>query len=276
MRFVKSMALAMVMLVSGVAPAQDRGSTASTLVPTTGKTVLATPSARITAPGRAELTKQDVDTWLEGYLPYAMRSGDIPGAVVTVVKDGRILTARGFGYADIAKRTPVDPATTLFRPGSISKLFTWTAVMQQVEQGKVSLDQDINTYLDFKIPPRDGKPVTMRQLMTHTGGFEESAKGIIFYDRKYDLPLDRFLKRAIPKRIFAPGTTPAYSNWGTALAAYIVQRTSGEEFDNYLDRHIFTPLDMRHSTFRQPLPANLARHMATGYPNPGQPSPGFE
>ncbi|RZJ99581.1 MAG: class A beta-lactamase-related serine hydrolase, partial [Novosphingobium sp.] len=94
---------------------------------------LAAPTA---PPATAVLTKADVDTWLDGYMPFALRSGDIPGAVVTVVKDGKILTARGFGYADVAKRKPVDPTRTLFRPGSVSKLITWTAVMQQVEQGR--------------------------------------------------------------------------------------------------------------------------------------------
>src|SRR4051812_27409072 len=104
------------------------------------------------------LTKADVDVWLDGYLPYALRTADIPGVVVTVVKDGQLLTARGFGYADVEKKTPVDPERTLFRPGSVSKLITWTAVMQLVEQGKLDLDKDVNTYLDFKIPDYDGKP----------------------------------------------------------------------------------------------------------------------
>ena len=174
------------------------------------------------------------------------------------------------------KRTPVDPAKTLFRPGSVSKLFIWTAVMQQVEAGKLDLDADINRYLDFQIPPFDGKPVTLRQIMTHTGGFEETAKGIIYFDAKYDHPLADYIKQWTPVRIFAPGTTPAYSNWATSLAAYIVQRTSGEELNTYLERHIFTPLGMHDSSFRQPLPASLAPQMAGGYPKPGQPSPGFE
>ena len=244
------------------------------------------PSATATAPAAAALPatptgphaldKADVDAWLDGYMPYALHSGDIPGAVVVVVKDGKILTARGFGYADVDKRTPVDPERTLFRPGSVSKLFTWTAVMQLVEQHKIDLDADVNTYLDFKIPLRDGQPVTMRQLMTHTGGFEETGKGVVFFDPKYSIPLKQYLTRWVPTRIFAPGTTPAYSNWGTALAAYIVQRVSGESFENYLDRHIFAPLAMHNATFHQPLPAGLAAQMATGYPKPGQPSPGFE
>ena len=216
-------------------------------------------------PGGAQLTAEDVNAWLDGYMPGALRTADIPGAVVVVVKDGKVLPARGFGYADADKRTPGDPDRTLFRPGSVSKLITWTAVMQLVEQGKLNLDQDVNTYLDFKIPPYEGKPITLRQIMTHTAGFEEAVKGLIVLDPKQHVPLEKYMKRWTPTRIFAPGTTPAYSNWATSLSAYIVQRVSGEDFDAYLDRHIFAPLGMRNSTFRQPLPANLAGLMATGY-----------
>ena len=164
-------------------------------------------------------------------MPYALRAGGIPGAVVTVVKDGKLLTARGFGYADLAKKTPVDPDRTLFRPGSVSKLFTWTAVMQLVEQGKLDLDTDINKYLDFKIPPYHGQPVTLRQIMTHTAGFEEATRDTVTHDPKAFIALETYIKRWTPERIYAPGTTPAYSNWATTLAGYIVQRVSGQDFD---------------------------------------------
>ena len=212
----------------------------------------------------AVLTTDDVNAWLDGYMPYALHTGDIAGAVVAVVKDGKILTERGYGYSDVAKHTPVDPKLTLFRPGSVSKLITWTAVMQLVEQGKIDLDADVNQYLDFKIPPREGKPVTMRNLMQHTAGFEEQAKDIMSEDSKA-LAFETLLKQWVPERVFAPGTTPAYSNYGASLAGYIVQRLSGEPFDDYLDKHIFVPLDMKHSTFRQPLPAELAPLMSKGY-----------
>lgn len=210
------------------------------------------------------LTADDVNAWLDGYLPYALHTGDIAGAVVAVVKDGQILTERGYGYSDVAKHTPVDPKLTLFRPGSVSKLVTWTAVMQMVEQGKIDLDGDVNQYLDFKIPPREGKPVTMRNLMQHVAGFEEQAKGIMSEDPKAP-GFEELLKQWVPERVFAPGTTPAYSNYGASLAGYIVQRVSGESFDDYVDKHIFAPLDMKHSSFRQPLPADLAPLMSKGY-----------
>jgi CubicO group peptidase (beta-lactamase class C family) len=212
-----------------------------------------------------DLTRIDADAWLDGFVPYALSQGDVAGAIVVIVKDGQVLTQRGFGYADTGARKPVDAATTMFRPGSISKLFTWTAVMQLFEQGKIDLDADVNRYLDFKIPPFHGQPVTMRNLMTHTGGFEQSVKGLIHLGGKTS-PMGDVLKRWIPHRVFAPGTTPAYSNYGAGLAGYIVQRVSGMPFEEYIERRIFLPLGMTQSTFRQPLPAQFAPFMALGYP----------
>lgn len=278
MRAIKYIAIAALAAVGGIVAVQGGSAQGPNVVVdakarvTPALAAAALPAQPAAQAGQRDLTADDVNVWLDGYLPYALRSADIPGAVVVVVKDGKILSERGFGYADAEKRLPVDPEKTLFRPGSISKLFTWTAVMQMVEAGKLNLDTDVNTYLDFKIPPRDGKPVTLRQIMTHTAGFEEVAKGVAFNDQKYLIPLDQYLKRWIPQRIFAPGTTPAYSNWATALAGYMVQRVSGEEFNAYLEHHIFAPLDMKNATFRQPLPANLAGQMSVGY-RPGKAIP---
>jgi len=212
------------------------------------------------------LTADDVNAWLDGYMPYALATGDLAGAVVAVVKDGQILTERGFGYANVEKKTPVDPKLTLFRPGSVSKLITWTAVMQLVEQGKLDLDADVNKYLgsDFQVPARDGKPITLRNIMTHTAGFEEQVKNIITEDPTQPGYVE-LLKRWMPTRVFDAGTTPAYSNYATSMAGYIVERVSGESFYDYVEKHIFAPLDMKHSTMRQPLPPALEPLMATGY-----------
>jgi CubicO group peptidase (beta-lactamase class C family) len=212
-----------------------------------------------------ELTQADVDAWLDGFMPYALKAGGIPGAVVVVVKDGQPVTMRGFGYADVKTRKPVDPNLTLFRPGSVSKLFTWTAVMQQVQAGKIDLDMDINTYLDFKIPEKFGKPITMRHLMTHTAGFAETAKYLINFDKQPPQALDKALSRWVPERLYAPGSMHAYSNYGASLAGYIVQRVSGEPFNQYVQRHILQPAGMQHSTFDQPLPAQFAPIMSQGY-----------
>jgi CubicO group peptidase (beta-lactamase class C family) len=228
------------------------------------------------APSQAHvLDAQDVNAFLDGYMLYALKKADAAGAVVVVVKDGQVVTERGFGYSDVATQKPVDPKKTLFRPGSISKLFLWTAVMQLQEQGKLDLDADINKYLDFKVPPKDGKPVTMRNLMTHTPGFEEWGKRLFVADASRLGTLREFVSH-VPVRIYEPGKTIAYSNYGAALAGYIVQRVSGEPFSDYIDHHILTPLDMHRSTFVQPLPANLAPDMEPSYALASQPAKSFE
>ncbi|MGH7012121.1 MAG: serine hydrolase domain-containing protein, partial [Caulobacteraceae bacterium] len=211
------------------------------------------------------LTVEDVNAWLDGFRPYALKSGNIAGAVVVVVKDGQVLTEKGYGFSDVKTRTPVIPDQTLFRPGSISKLFTWTAVMQLVQEGKINLDTDVNAYLDFRIPPRFGKPITMRDLMTHTPGFEDVYQDQGVSKPAYLTSLGAYLKAHVPERIYPPGEVPAYSNYGAVLAGYIVARLSGEPFDEYIQRHIFAPLDMAHSTFAQPLPAAMRPFMSQGY-----------
>jgi CubicO group peptidase (beta-lactamase class C family) len=218
-----------------------------------------------TAPAAPQMTPEDLNAWLDGYMPQAITNGDIVGAVVTVVRDGQIVANRGFGYGDLAHHTPVDPSATLFRPGSVSKLFTWTALMQLVEQHKLDLDADVNTYLDFRIPPFEGKPLTLRNIMTHTSGFQEIVRDLIV--TRSDLTLEQYLRNNIPSRIYAPGTMPAYSNYATALAGYIIQRVSGEQFPEYIKHHIFDPLGMQHSTFYQPLPQGWNANMSAGYKN---------
>ncbi len=237
----------------------------------------AAPRPAETAPtGPHELTPADLEAFLDGVMPLQLRREDIAGAVISVVKDGKPFLAKGYGFADVAKRVPVSPDSTLFRPGSISKLFTWTAVMQQVEQGKLDLDRDVNDYLDFKIPPAFGKPITLRNIMTHTPGFEETIQELFVEDEKHLTSLGDYVKAHLPGRIYPPGTTPSYSNYATTMAGYIVQRVSGENFNDYIERHIFQPLKMEHTTFRQPLPENLKSMMSNGYDVASQPAHHFE
>lgn len=228
------------------------------------------------APAAPQLTRADLEPWLDGFFPYALKRADIAGAVVVVVKDGQVLLAKGYGYTDVAKKTPIDPTTTLFRPGSISKLFTWTAVMQLVEAGKLDLDADINRYLDFRIPPQGGKAITLRNLMTHTPGFEEHGKALFVSDPAKLMTLSGMEHSFLPNRIFPPGEVPAYSNYGASTAGYIVERVSGEPFETYVEGHIFAPLGMAHATFRQPLPAALAPDMSQGYRLGSGPAKPFE
>jgi CubicO group peptidase (beta-lactamase class C family) len=222
------------------------------------------------------LTKPDLESWLDGFLPYALARSDIAGAVVAVVKGGQVLSEKGYGYADIGTHRRVDPRATLFRPGSISKLFTWTAVMQLVEQGKLDLDADVNRYLDFAVPPRDGKPITLRHLMTHTSGFEDRFKYLFADQMPLRISLADYVKTAAPTRIYPPGEVIAYSNYGAALAGYVVERVSGEPFETYVERHLFEPLGMAHSTFREPVPEPLAAQLSSPYERASLPAKPFE
>lgn len=264
MRFLK-LSLAMLLLCMAFPlAAQEQAATDIDVVPLEDPELVAEVVIEPEPDLSPSLQQADVDAWLDGFMPYALETGTIPGAVVVVVKNGKVLSQHGYGLSDVEAGTPVDPEYTLFRPGSVSKLVTWTAVMQLKEAGKLDLDADINEYLDFKVPP-EGKPISMRNLMTHTGGFEEAIKNLLFHDPARLQSLGDYLKAWVPEQIFDPGTTPAYSNYGTALAGYIVERVSGQPFDDYVEEHIFAPLDMQDSTFRQPLPESLVPQMSKGY-----------
>ncbi len=228
------------------------------------------------APAAPELTASDLNAWLDGYFPGALEGGKIAGAQVVVVKDGQILAKRGYGYADVATKAKMDPDRNLMRIGSTSKLLTWTAVMQLVEAGKIDLNADVNRYLDFKITPPGNRPVTMNDLMTHRGGFEEGLKDLLASDPKLMKTTERYLKENTRPFLSAPGEAPAYSNYGVALAGYIVQRVSGEPFEAYVQRHILAPLGMAHTTFVQPLPPALAPLAAKGYRQSDGPAEKFE
>lgn len=211
------------------------------------------------------MTTADASAFLDGLVPLQIQREDIAGAVVVVVKDGKVLVSKGYGFADAKKRTLVSPEGTLFRPGSISKTFTWTAIMQLVENGRLNLDWDVNDYLDFQVPHTFGRPVTLRNLMTHSAGFEEVIKDLAV-NRPEELPtLKAFVAAHEPQQIFAPGTIPAYSNYGADLAGYIVQRVSGLPFEQYVQENIFRPLGITHATFVQPLPDSLKAMMSNGY-----------
>ena len=232
--------------------------------PVQPKTGVAQPAVPAQPSGPHEMTAADLEAFLDGIVPQQIKHDDIAGVTISVVKDGKLLFAKGYGYADVKQKKPVSPQDTLFRPGSISKLFTWTAIMQLYEQGKLDLDRDVNTYLDFKIPDAFGKPITLKNIMTHTPGFEEQVKDLFRNDTS-KLNLGEYLKNHIPVRIYPPGTVPAYSNYATSVAGYIVERVSGRPFDEYVAENILKPLNMTHSTFTQPLPSNLAPLMSNGY-----------
>ncbi|HEY9091828.1 serine hydrolase domain-containing protein [Parasphingorhabdus sp.] len=193
-----------------------------------------------------------------------IKTSEVAGAVVTVVYDGKIYASKGYGFKNIEAKTPVDPDATLFHPGSVSKLFTWVALMQQIEAGTVDLDTDVNHYIDFEIPRNGFDPITVRDLFSHSPGMSDIS-GFIVDDPDKLMPYAEWIQAKVPRRVWAPGIETAYSNFGAALAGYIVERVSGEPFDEYTKNHIFAPLGMTSTTFSEPLAGVLAENMATGY-----------
>lgn len=205
----------------------------------------------------------DLEAFFDGAMRVPMESKHIAGGVVAVVANGKVVFSKGYGYADIANRKPVDPEKTMFRIASISKPFTWTAVMQQVEEGKLDLDADVNKYLkDVQIPATIQQPITLKNILTHTPGFEDNVIGL-FAKEPDKRPLGEILKSQIPMRVRPPGTLASYSNHGTAMAGYAVQCVAGQQWEEYLEARIFKPLGMTHATARQPaqdqLPADLSK-----------------
>jgi CubicO group peptidase (beta-lactamase class C family) len=209
---------------------------------------------------------KELEAFIDGIMAVELEANHIAGATIAVVKDGQLFFAKGYGYANLKSKSPVLPDRTMFRPGSVSKLFTWTAVMQLYEQGKLDLNADVNTYFkEFQIPATFPQPITLNHLLAHTPGFEERGTGMMAREAKNLMPLGKWLAANMPARVRPPGELTSYSNYGTALAGYIVEVVSGIPFEQYIEENIFKPLGIEHSTFRQPLPEPLAPNMSIGY-----------
>jgi CubicO group peptidase (beta-lactamase class C family) len=207
----------------------------------------------------------ELEAFLDKELGKEMKKHHIAGAAVSVVKDGKLFFAKGYGYADLENKIPVDPERTNFRTGSIAKLFTWTAVMQLAEQGKLDLNADVNDYLDFRIPDTYPQPITLKDLMTHTSGFESPYYERLAKDPDDLLPPREWLVSHMPARVRPPGDVAAYSDYGAALAGYIVVRVSGEPYDRYVQEHILNPLGMAHTTAKPSMPPDIRAHTSVGY-----------
>ncbi len=216
------------------------------------------------APSPAAPSREALAAFAERELSELLAKHRVAGAVIALVADGELVFARGYGHRDVAAKLPVEAERTLFRVGSVSKLFVWTAVMQCVERGLIALDADVNRYLDFEIPATYAEPITMAHLMAHTPGFEDQLLGLFTTDRAQLRGLAEVM-REVPRRIAPPGRFSSYSNYGAALAATIVERVTGVPFDRYVAEQIFAPLGMTRSTFAQPVPEPLAPDLSRGY-----------
>ncbi len=246
-------ALLLALLLSAIMPALARASGAAP-----GERALAAPSSGPTDPA-------ELEAFLDGFFARNMAEHHIAGAAIAVVKDGRLFFRKGYGYADVENKIPVDPDQTIFRTGSVGKNFTWTAVMQLVEQGKLDLNADVNTYLDFRLPDTYPQPITLKHLLTHTSGIEDRWIGSLAADAGELIPARAWLVANFPGRVRPPGEAAGYSNYNAMLAGYIVAQVSGEPYDQYIQNHIFDPLGMTHSTVQPHMPENLQPYAAKSY-----------
>ena len=212
----------------------------------------------------AQSDTNEMESFFDSFMEENLAELNIPGAALVVVQDGEIILSKGYGFADVDAQIPVDPAETVFRVGSVSKLFTATAVMQLVEQGKLELNADVNTYLkDFKIPDTYPEPITLAHLLTHSAGFK-SEMTFAGPSQKKLAPLNEYVIERMPRRVHPPGTVGSYSNYSISLAGHIVAQVSGMSWEEYIEEKILKPLEMFHSTARQPLPDNLAADLSAG------------
>lgn len=203
---------------------------------------------------------------LDTLIPAKMQALHIPGVAISVVKDGRVWLAKGYGVADLETGRPIDGERTGFRIASLSKLFTATAVMQLVEAGKLDLHVDIRRYLgDLSLSLEYEEPVTLHHLLTHTAGFDLSDIGDAAPTPEDLHPLREWIEKHPQPQVFPPGFAYHYSNFGFALAGYIVERVSGLPFPKYMERRIFQPLGLAFSTFEQPPPTWSMSEISRGY-----------
>jgi len=207
-----------------------------------------------------------VQNFVSGVVTEQLAERQAVGVTVSIVRGGNIVMAQGYGVADLATGRNVSAQDSLFRIGSVSKLFVWVAVMQQVAAGRLDLNADVNKYLtDLQIPETFPEPITLARLMTHTPGFEDKLLGLFAQGPRTVGNFHDNLVTMLPRRVMMPGRYAAYSNYGAALAARLVEIASGEDWDEYVQRHILQPLGMLHTTTKQPVGDALQDQLASGY-----------
>ena len=205
-------------------------------------------------------------TSLDSAIVAAMRQQLVPGAALAIVRDGRVERLAGYGCANIEQAVRVDPRTTVFHIASVSKPFVALASVQLAARGTLDLEADVNRYLrGMQVPAGWNRPITLHDLLTHTAGLEESVVGYAARTPADIRPLGEFLAAKLPRRGWAPGDVTAYSNYGYALAGYVVESVTRMSFADYVRSEIFTPLGMSRSSFAQPMPPDLERDAAVSY-----------
>lgn len=203
---------------------------------------------------------------MDRVIRHDMATYHVPGLAFIAVRDGKILFARGYGYANLARRQPVVPSRTVFHLGAVSTTFTTAAVLQRAERGRVNLHRNVNRYLTrFHLATTYRRPMTLANLLTNTSGLAVRHIGRRTLNPSGVPPLGPYLAAIMPPRIEPPGAVYSYNAVGFTLAGYIVQSVSRLPFARAVARSLFRPLGMRHSSFAQPPPRSMQQNLATGY-----------
>ncbi|MEK8129453.1 serine hydrolase [Paenibacillus filicis] len=213
---------------------------------------------------------KELEAFADGVFADKMKKFNTVGSNFAVVKDGKVILSKGYGYADKEKKTPVD-SNTVFQIGSVTKSFTALAAMQLVDQGKIDLKQDIQEYLGgMKVPNTTGKKLTMYDLLTYAGGFDlpDIATGSSPEFVNQDFPLKPYIASHMPTVVRPPGEAYTYDNFGFMLAGYAVENVAGKPFSQYMDEHIFKPLGMTSTSVR--FTPELLSRMASHYNPAGE------
>ena len=209
-----------------------------------------------------------VAAFFDALIPAQLAAYEVPGATVSLVVDGEVAFARGYGFADLRAQKLVVAETTLFHAGSITKIFTWMATLQLVDAGVLDLHTDINEYLPgLQFPATYPEPITLHAMLTHTPGLEDRLSNLLHFSQRGGAALEDYVVRQQPTRIAPPGEYVGYSNYGGALVGYIVQSASGVPYEDYIEKVFFEPLGMTHSSVRRSPPAHLRDDVAQGHLN---------
>ncbi len=220
------------------------------------------------------MTASSIERFVDGVVERSIVARETAGAAVSIVANGRLVMAKGYGLADVERARPVAGRVTQFRIGSITKVLTWISVLQLVEAGKLDLDADVNTYLrDFSVPRAFSDEITLRHLMTHTPGFEDNLVDLFVSGPRQMGTLASTLAQTMPRRVAPPGVQVSYSNYGVGLAGHIVAEVSGMDWHDYVETSILRPLGMTDATTRQPVSETIEASRARGYTSPAE---GFE
>jgi CubicO group peptidase (beta-lactamase class C family) len=233
-------------------------------LPTCAFALLSLACATPVAPrGAAPVDAGELERLVDDVLGREMERQHVPGAAFAFVQGGRVVLLKGYGVSSVATGRAVDPERTIWRIGSISKVFTADAVMQLAERGEIALDGDLNRYLRrLVVPEAFGRPVTPAQLLTHTAGFDELRPGTQAPSRADVLPLAEFLATRL-EPISPPGAVIAYSTYGMTLAGALVEEVSAQPYELYLREHVWRPLGMTRTCID--VPEAWSDEVAVGY-----------